>query len=317
MICKTALAAALCFAASGASALDLPGAARLAKEVVIDAAAYPVPIAPFADETVPVLALDGAVRKQAWQLPGQSLTPFQVLAPLVEQLKGDGYSDAFSCEGDRCGGFDFRFGIDVLPAPDMFVNLRDFLFTTLLRGPEGQPDGAVLLLASAAQGVTYLQVVEVSQADGFALNVVSSNPAPTTPPAQISDARPAEPGSIDDLLVRGAFILEDLAFDTGATTLGTGPFQTLDDLSNFLLSNPDQRVALVGHTDSVGSLDGNIRISKQRAQAVRKRLVEEYGIPEQQLDAEGMGYLAPRASNLTPEGRETNRRVEVIVLSDR
>jgi outer membrane protein OmpA-like peptidoglycan-associated protein len=71
---------------------------------------------------------------------------------------------------------------------------------------------------------------------------------------------------------------------------------------------------LVGHTDSVGGLSGNIALSKRRAQSVRQRLIDTHGVDPSRLDAEGMGYLSPAASHLTPEGREANRRVEVIVL---
>ena len=74
------------------------------------------------------------------------------------------------------------------------------------------------------------------------------------------------------------------------------------------------RVALVGHTDAQGSLDANIALSKRRAQAVADRLVAGHGVARAQLQAEGMGWLAPVATNLTPEGREANRRVEAVVL---
>jgi OOP family OmpA-OmpF porin len=76
---------------------------------------------------------------------------------------------------------------------------------------------------------------------------------------------------------------------------------------------PDQTISIVGHTDSSGGLDGNIAISRQRAAAVIKRLVVDFGAPRARLTAAGMGYLAPIASNLTQEGREANRRVEAVV----
>jgi OOP family OmpA-OmpF porin len=74
-------------------------------------------------------------------------------------------------------------------------------------------------------------------------------------------------------------------------------------------------VALVGHTDSSGTLGGNIALSKQRAGSVLERLVSDYGANRRQLEAEGMGYLSPIANNLTETGREANRRVEVIITS--
>ncbi|MFN3845176.1 MAG: OmpA family protein, partial [Paracoccaceae bacterium] len=64
-----------------------------------------------------------------------------------------------------------------------------------------------------------------------------------------------------------------------------------------------------------GGLEGNIALSRKRAEAVRQYLIKEHGIPAKQLEAQGVGYLAPRASNQTDDGREKNRRVEVMVTS--
>jgi OOP family OmpA-OmpF porin len=76
-------------------------------------------------------------------------------------------------------------------------------------------------------------------------------------------------------------------------------------------------VALVGHTDALGSLAGNTDLSRARAVSVRERLIAEYAVPAAQLTAEGVGYLAPRATNQTEDGRARNRRVEAIVTSTR
>ena len=90
---------------------------------------------------------------------------------------------------------------------------------------------------------------------------------------------------------------------------------SLQALAAFLRADPARRVTLVGHTDTVGALDRNIALSKRRAASVLERLVSAHGVPRAQIAAEGMGYLAPIASNLTPEGREANRRVEVVLLN--
>jgi OOP family OmpA-OmpF porin len=71
----------------------------------------------------------------------------------------------------------------------------------------------------------------------------------------------------------------------------------------------------VGHTDAQGGLETNIRLSRARAQAVRRYLIEELDVAPAQVEAEGIGYLAPRESNATPEGREANRRVEVVIAT--
>jgi len=75
------------------------------------------------------------------------------------------------------------------------------------------------------------------------------------------------------------------------------------------------RIALVGHTDTVGALDSNIALSQARAEAVRTRLVEEHGVAPERIEAHGIGFLAPRASNRSEAGRDSNRRVEAVVIA--
>ena len=107
----------------------------------------------------------------------------------------------------------------------------------------------------------------------------------------------------------------DLKFETGSSELSEGTYASLAALAQFMADNPGIKIALVGHTDSQGDLNGNIVLSRHRATSVMERLAEVYQAPQSRMRAEGMGFLAPVASNLTPEGREQNRRVEVILLS--
>jgi OOP family OmpA-OmpF porin len=106
-----------------------------------------------------------------------------------------------------------------------------------------------------------------------------------------------------------------LDFGTGAADLTEGRYESLAALADWLKANPDKTVALVGHTDASGGLDGNIVISKRRAESVRARLIAAYDIPPAQIEAQGVGYLSPIGSNLTEEGRQKNRRVEAILTS--
>ena len=115
----------------------------------------------------------------------------------------------------------------------------------------------------------------------------------------------------------GSVVLEDLIFPSGAATLAEGDYASLRDLAAYLRDNPERTIALVGHTDASGGLDANIALSKRRAASVRDMLIGKHGAPAPRVAAEGVGFLAPRASNLTPEGRTENRRVEVMITSTR
>ena len=72
------------------------------------------------------------------------------------------------------------------------------------------------------------------------------------------------------------------------------------------------RALVRGHTDNVGAREYNLALSKRRADAVAKVLVEG-GYPAENIDAKGLGANLPEAENLTPEGRAKNRRVVIIV----
>ena len=113
----------------------------------------------------------------------------------------------------------------------------------------------------------------------------------------------------------GAVALDDLVFASGSSSLTEGSYASLADLAAWLQANPEMTIALVGHTDASGGLEGNIALSRKRADSVRARLIETYDVPTRQVEAQGVGYLSPRASNLTEAGRNKNRRVEVILTS--
>ena len=302
------------FWAGGVPALDLslPQSAVKTREIREEAAAYFVPVGAFDGRDVPALRVEGALVQQAWRMEAPGLTTLQILRPLRAQIVEAGYDLLFVCAARDCGGFDFRFDTRVLPAPDMFVDLRDYHFLAARRGEPGDAASYVTLMVSRTASAGYIQVIRV---------IRGRQAAP--PPSPEADARlQADPGraasSVSERLLRdGRAILSDLDFASGTIALGPGPFASLEQLAAYLRQDPAYRVALVGHTDTVGGLDPNIALSRDRARAVKARLVEAYDIPPAQLEAEGMGYLAPIATNLTEAGRERNRRVEAVLLAPR
>lgn len=108
--------------------------------------------------------------------------------------------------------------------------------------------------------------------------------------------------------------LSDVLFDTGRATLKPGADRDLDRLAQALKDNPNTRVMIEGHTDSVGGDDYNMQLSEKRAEAVADAL-QMRGVPADRYQAKGLGKSFPVASNETQAGRQQNRRVE-IVFSD-
>ena len=112
---------------------------------------------------------------------------------------------------------------------------------------------------------------------------------------------------------RGLIVnMSDVLFDTGSSTLKPGAREKLAKISGILLAHPGLTLQIEGHTDSVGSDEFNQQLSERRADAVRDFLAEQ-GVPASSITARGFGKTQPVASNDTPEGRQRNRRVELVV----
>ncbi|MGC1906712.1 MAG: OmpA family protein, partial [Candidatus Acidiferrum sp.] len=112
---------------------------------------------------------------------------------------------------------------------------------------------------------------------------------------------------------RGLIVnMSDVLFDTGKYTLKQPTQVKLAKISGILLAHPGLTLQIEGHTDSVGSDEMNQRLSEQRADAVRDFLASQ-GVPVSSMTAKGFGKTNPIATNDTAEGRQKNRRVELVV----
>ncbi|MDT8066792.1 MAG: OmpA family protein [Terriglobia bacterium] len=107
----------------------------------------------------------------------------------------------------------------------------------------------------------------------------------------------------------------DVLFETGKYELKPVARERLARVSGILLAYPSLNVAVEGYTDSTGSDDFNQKLSEQRAEAVRDYLVQA-GVAEAAVTAQGFGKAQPVAPNETAEGRQKNRRVELVVSGD-
>jgi len=309
------LAAPLSHAALAASAdLTLPAGATQSAQETSPATSYQLAVGPWQDGQLETRDLEGARSDTAYQLRANQNTTLQILAPLRDQLEQAGYDILYECDTQACGGFDFRYALDLLSEPAMHVDLGDFRYIAARKGSDYF---GITVSRSSESGfiqVTEMRVQDVTPAqpdDPLA-------PPQTAPILPRADAPAVAPSALAQTLeAQGSVALDDLDFPSGASALGSGDFASLQALAEFLKANPDFQVMLVGHTDAVGSLAANIALSKKRAQSARQKLIGDYGVAASQVSAEGAGFLAPRASNLTKEGREKNRRVEAVLTSTR
>lgn len=294
---------------------------------------YRMPIGPFADGAVPGKQTEGPFDQRAWRIAAPGLTTLQLLVPLRDQLARAGFAMLFECEAVVCGGFDFRYATEVLPEPDMHVDLGDFRYLAAERMTPQGPE-YISLIVSRTVGQGFVQMVRVGDlaVPGPDLTTSTKSPlAPDVPQATlpaapvaraalpVSDATAPFPNAdvgtlAERLATGGSQVLPDLAFASGDAALASGDYASLAALADYLRANPQARVMLVGHTDASGSLAANIVLSRDRARSVRARLLNGFDIPADRVSAEGAGYLSPRAPNDTDAGRLANRRVEVVLL---
>lgn len=115
-----------------------------------------------------------------------------------------------------------------------------------------------------------------------------------------------------DLRTTGHVAVYGIYFDSGKSVLKGESAPAIAEIAKLLAADPALSLYVVGHTDNQGTVDGNLRLSQDRAQAVLQSLVRDHGVATARLEAHGCGLFAPVASNDSDEGRAKNRRVELV-----
>lgn len=105
---------------------------------------------------------------------------------------------------------------------------------------------------------------------------------------------------------------QDILFAFDSAAIEPGLRDDLRAMAGVLSRYPDSRVIVTGHTDNVGDASYNLDLSKRRANSVAGELLAN-GVSSSRIQTIGAGEAQPVATNLTPEGRRQNRRVEVVI----
>lgn len=115
-----------------------------------------------------------------------------------------------------------------------------------------------------------------------------------------------------DIHAMGHVSIYGIFFDTGKSEIKPESEAAIAEIAKLLQNDGGLKLYVVGHTDNVGSLDSNLKLSQERAEAVAKALSGRHGIAPARLNPHGVGPLSPVASNDTEEGKAKNRRVELV-----
>jgi OOP family OmpA-OmpF porin len=116
----------------------------------------------------------------------------------------------------------------------------------------------------------------------------------------------------NDIKAMGHAAVYGILFDTGKSTIKPESAQAIGEVAKLLNADPALKIFVVGHTDNVGDVNANIKLSQERGEAVLQALVRDHAIAASRLRSYGCGQFAPVASNDSEEGRAKNRRVELV-----
>lgn len=248
--------------------------------------------------------LEGTVTRILYRAP-QERSALEIYRNYIELLQQTDFTELFSCKQDACGPAFYQFART--PWEDGFGWVRDIFGTDLPK----QRYWAAKLTREEGDVYVALYVVEHNFLNSLAgpyvhLDVVELAPIETNMVVVKADALDRDIQALGHASVYG------INFDTDKAVIKPESKAALDEVGKLLSERLDLSLHVVGHTDNEGSFDYNLNLSGKRAAAVVDALVADYGIDRSRLDSNGVGFLAPVASNRTEEGRAQNRRVELV-----
>lgn len=242
-------------------------------------------------------AVEGRVTRIIYAID-KSRTSLEVYKNYVGALGGAGFKEMYSCKNKDCGGYDFGY----LAAGGRLGGRPDDqrYFAGKLERPEGVAWVSLYVVKAYEVGGPTKDTVYVG------LDIVEGAAMETGKVTVDADAIGK------GLDAEGHIAIYGIYFDSGSDKLKPESNEALGEIAKLMKARPDLGLLVVGHTDTEGKLAFNMDLSKKRAAAVVKALTENHGIKASRLTPDGVGFLAPVASNRDDAGRALNRRVELV-----
>jgi outer membrane protein OmpA-like peptidoglycan-associated protein len=281
---------------------------------VVDFDAMMLPLAPFQNRSFSKIeSPKGRITRIAYAAPPNK-SILEISTNFEQALQSAGFKRLYSChttpEDPACGD---AFDISEALLPDRILHSLSsdvptqnsmidtffpsggelFIESARLERTDGPVD--VLLMISAGEGQPAGIYLQICEARAMAADQVTV------------DAK----GMAQGLSQQGHIALYGIHFGTDSSAINADSNSTLSEMVSLMKSQPELKVYIVGHTDNSGSLEHNLTLSTQRAQAVVKAL-QDMGVPPNRMAAKGMASFSPVATNETDEGKARNRRVELV-----
>lgn len=252
--------------------------------------------------------LEGRVTWITYQAP-ENRSTLEILRNYQQALTADGFDVLFECVGQTdCGSQMSMYVRNVVIPHSYRRELRNALEPpVILRG-----DARALLVErenEEGSAHVFLYVMDLKQPVIHQV-VVEGGPMHT---GQVQTGVRSADELQASLTAEGKAIVEGILFEYDSAEIRPESVDALVQMAQLLEMNPGFEVLVVGHTDNQGSFDYNAELSTRRAAAVRQTLARDYGIATERMTAKGASFMAPVASNASEEGRELNRRVELVL----
>ena len=234
---------------------------------------------------------------------------FEVHSNYVSALNGAGFEAL--AEGHVMGG-----------ERSQGVGSRPFINVHYAANPV-PPGASRVFQGSATSGGSAYYAGRLSRPEGDVYAVLTTSQHASDWVVTLMDIIEAQP--MEDDLVKvdadymaeeiqsvGKVVLYGILFEHDSATIKPESAEVVGEIAKLLAAQPELAVYVVGHSDSTGSLDYNLRLSRERAASVVDALVADHGIARERLDPHGVGPLVPVANNAGDAGRGKNRRVELV-----
>jgi OOP family OmpA-OmpF porin len=250
--------------------------------------------------------LEGLITRILYRGP-DGRSSLEILRNYQSALEAAGFEILYSCGGD-CGN---NFAA-ILYGP-MEMRIKN---TGTSGGAFDLPQVVRYLSAMMMDGCRTVQISLLTEFDnGF--GELSKRPVTLL---QIIESKAMDTGMVivdaeaigKGIDANGHMAIYGVQFDTDSAKIKHDSASVLAEIAKLLESRPSLNILVVGHTDNQGAFEYNISLSSKRANSVARFLTKNHNIDQDRMRAEGVGFLAPVATNDTPDGRAKNRRVELV-----
>jgi outer membrane protein OmpA-like peptidoglycan-associated protein len=198
-----------------------------------------------------------------------------------------------------------NYSFEGTPRPSALQWVRNYQNAARQAGGTVLYDGESRTTLRIVRGGSEVWVDAANYGSSFTLAIVERQ-------AMVQEVKANAAALQSALAADGHAAVGGIFFDTGLAVVKPESGPALAEIARLLASEKALKVRVIGHTDSTGALEANLKLSQARAEAVVQELTTQHQVAPDRLTAHGVGPLAPAASNRTEEGRTRNRRVELV-----